>query len=107
MNKRGLEGLLKDRFTLGGDAAVAAGPVGRSASADTDLLLKAGIFSYSRSKGLFAGVALKGAIIMPDKDANHTYYGGPVDAKEVLLGDNIIPPASSKELLNTLTKFSN
>ena len=107
MNKRGLEGLLKDRFTLGGDAAVAAGPVGRSASADTDLLLKAGILSYSRSKGLFAGVALKGAIIMPDKDANHTYYGGPVDVKEVLLGDNIIPPASSKEHLNTLKKFSN
>lgn len=106
MNKRGLEGLLKDKFTLGGDAAAAAGPVGRTASADTDLLMKAGIFSYSRSKGLFAGVALKGAAIMPDKQANRTYYGGPVDAKEILLGNKIIPPASSRELINTLKKFS-
>lgn len=106
MNKRGLEGLLKDKFTLGGDAAVAAGPVGRSASADTDLLLKAGIFSYSRSKGLFAGVALKGAAIMPDKGANRTYYGGPVDVKELLLGHKVIPPASSQELIKTLGKFS-
>jgi len=106
MNKRGLEGLLKDKFTLGGDAALAAGPVGRNVSADTDLLLKAGIFSYSRTKGLFAGVALKGAIIAPDKDANRTYYGGPVDVKELLLGDRVIPPASSKELIETLGKFS-
>ncbi len=106
MNKRGLEGLLKDKFTLGADAAIAAGPVGRSISADTDLLLKAGIFSYSRSKGFFAGVALKGAVIMPDKEANRSYYGGPVDAKEILLGDRIIPPASSRELLKTLKKFT-
>lgn len=106
MNKRGLEGLLKDKFTLGADAAVAAGPVGRSASADTDLLLKAGIFSYSRSKGLFAGVALKGAVIMPDKDANHSYYSGPVDVKEILFGNKIIPLASSEELLKTLRRFS-
>jgi lipid-binding SYLF domain-containing protein len=106
MNKRGLEGLLKDKFTLGGDAAAVAGPVGRTASADTDLLLKAGIFSYSRSKGLFAGVALKGAVIAPDKKANRTYYGGPVGAKEILLGDRVIPPASCKGLLKTLRKFS-
>jgi len=107
MNKRGLEGLLQDKFTLGGDAAAAAGPVGRSVSADTDLLLKAGIFSYSRSKGLFAGVALKGAVIAPDDDANHTYYSGPVDVKEILLGERIIPPASAKPLMETLKKFSN
>ena len=106
MNKRGLEGLLKDKFTLGADAAVAAGPVGRSVSADTDLLLNAGIFSYSRSKGFFAGVALKGAVIMPDKEANRSYYGGPVDAGEILLGDKIIPPASSRELIKTLKNFS-
>ena len=106
MNERGLEGLLKDRVTLGGDAAVAAGPVGRSASADTDLLLKAGIFSYSRSKGFFAGVAVKGAVIAPDKKANQAYYGGPVDVKEIILGDKIIPPASSRNLINTLNEFS-
>ncbi len=106
MNKRGLEGLLQDKFTLGGDAAVAAGPLGRNASADTDLLLKAGILSYSRSKGLFAGVAVKGAVIMPDKGANHTYYSGPVNVKEIVFGNSIIPPASSEELLKTLNKFS-
>ncbi len=106
MNKRGLEGLLKDKFTLGGDAAVAAGPVGRNVSADTDLLLKAGIFSYSRSKGFFAGVALKGAVVMSDKDANHVYYDGPVNVKEILFGDKIIAPASSKPLIETLKKFS-
>ena len=106
MNKRGLEGLLRDKFTLGGDAAVSAGPIGRTASADTDALFKAGIFSYSRSKGLFAGVALKGAVITADKGANHTYYEGPVNVKEILLGNKIIPPASSRGLINTLNKFS-
>jgi lipid-binding SYLF domain-containing protein len=106
MNKRGLEGLLKDRFTLGADAAVAAGPVGRVASADTDLLLKAGIFSYSRSKGIFAGVALKGIVITPDKKANQTYYGGPVNVQEILLGNKVIPPPSSKSLIDTLSRLS-
>lgn len=106
MNKRGLEGLLKDKFTLGGDAAVAAGPVGRLASADTDLLFKAGIFSYSRSKGFFAGVALQGAVVIPDEAANKTYYGGPVRTEEILFGNNIIIPPSSKPLIETLSKFS-
>ena len=105
-NKRGLEALLNDRCTLGADAAVAAGPVGRSASADTDLSLKASIFSYSRSKGLFAGVAVKGAVIAPDKKANHAYYGGPVEMQEIIFGDKILPPASSKPLLKTLKGFS-
>ena len=106
MNKRGLEGLLKDKFTLGGDLALAAGPVGRAASADTDLLFKAGIFSYSRSKGLFAGVALKGAVIVQDKEANNTYYDGTVEVKEILFGDRLIAPASSKALIKTLKRFS-
>lgn len=106
MNKRGLEGLLQDKLTLGGDAAITAGPVGRNVSADTDLLLKAGIFSYSRSKGIFAGVALKGAVIAPDRSANRTYYGGPVDVREILLGDKIIVPASARNLIETLSKFS-
>ena len=106
MNKRGLEGLVKDKFTLGGDASVVAGPVGRTASADTDLFLKAGIFSYSRSKGFFAGVALKGAVIAPDNEANHTYYDGAVDVKEILFGQKIVPPASSRSLIQTLKSFS-
>ena len=105
MNKRGLEGLLKDKFTLGADAAVAAGPVGRSASLDTDLLLKAGILSYSRSKGFFAGVALKGAVVATDKRANHTYYSGPVRVKEILLGNRIIPPRSAYSLRQSLNRF--
>jgi len=106
MNKRGLEGLLKDKFTLGADAAVAAGPVGRNVSIKTDAMLKAGIFSYSRSKGLFAGVALEGAVINSDLDANRVYYGGPVRSEEILLGNKIIPPSSSDRLISTLIRLS-
>ncbi|MFC1631684.1 lipid-binding SYLF domain-containing protein [Candidatus Omnitrophota bacterium] len=106
MNKRGLESLLKNRFTLGGDIAVVAGPVGRVASADTDLLFKAGVLSYSRSKGIFAGVALKGAVVAPDDEANHAYYSGPVGAREIILGERIVPPATAKPIIETLKRFS-
>src|SRR6185369_1002525 len=70
-----VQGLMKGKFTLGADAAVAAGPVGRSAEAATDVTLKSGILSYSRSRGLFAGVSLEGAALMIDEDANQAYYG--------------------------------
>jgi lipid-binding SYLF domain-containing protein len=74
-NRKGVEGLLKGKFTLGADAGVAAGPVGRSAEAATDVMLKSEILSYSRSRGLFAGVSLEGAALMVDEDATDVYYG--------------------------------
>src|SRR5713226_4275019 len=82
MNDEGLNGLLKDKFELGGEVSVAAGPVGREAAASTNALLDAGILSYSRSKGAFIGAALKGAVISPDNDLNEAVYG--TKANEVL-----------------------
>ena len=101
-----LDGLLLDNVTLGGDASVAAGPVGRDADASTDLLLKGGIFSYSRAKGLFAGVTIKGAIITPNNVANRTFYGEDLSSKEILLEGRASMPESAKELIETLSKYS-
>jgi len=84
MNKNGLDSLLKSDFKIGGDASVAAGPVGRSAEAATDLLLKAEILSYSRSRGLFAGVSLNGSVVNEDKDANRDVYGRPIRNEQIL-----------------------
>jgi SH3 domain-containing YSC84-like protein 1 len=106
MNDRGLEGLLKDKFEIGGEASVAAGPVGRSASATTNATLDAAILSYSRARGLFAGVALKGAVITPDNDRNQAVYqrnAGEIlrlNSNEVTIPDyaNIVP--------QTLTQYS-
>jgi lipid-binding SYLF domain-containing protein len=83
MNEAGVKGLMEDKFEMGGEVGVAAGPVGREASASTNLTLDAGILTYSRSKGLFAGVALKGAVISPDNDLNQAIYEGK-KASEVL-----------------------
>jgi lipid-binding SYLF domain-containing protein len=80
MNQSGLDGLLKDKFELGGEASIAAGPVGREAAASTNPRLDAGILSYSRSKGVFIGAALKGAVISPDNDLNEAVYGKKADA---------------------------
>lgn len=80
MNESGLNGLLKDKFELGGEASIAAGPVGREAAASTNPRLDAGILSYSRSKGAFIGAALKGAVITPDNDLNEAIYGKKADA---------------------------
>ncbi len=85
MSQRGLEGLLNEQFTLGGDIAISAGPVGRHAEASADVFMQGEIYSYSRSKGLFGGVSLKGTIITSDSDANLTYYGHPYTSKEILL----------------------
>jgi SH3 domain-containing YSC84-like protein 1 len=82
MNEEALSGLLKDKFEIGGEGSAAAGPVGRSASVSTDALLRAGIISYSRSKGLFAGLEIKGTVISPDNDDNLAVYG--MKANEVL-----------------------
>jgi lipid-binding SYLF domain-containing protein len=91
--------------TLGGDASVAAGPVGRDASVDTDVLLKAGILSYSRSRGLFAGVSLKGAIVGPMKNLNETYYGEDATTDDILFSGKVKPTKAGKELINFLKKY--
>lgn len=86
MNRRGLDKLLSDKVSLGADASIAAGPVGRTASAATDAQLSAEILSYSRSQGLFAGIDLSGGTLKPDKDANARAYGSNVEARDVALG---------------------
>ena len=85
MSQRGLEGLLSEKFSLGADIAISAGPVGRHAEASTDVFMQGEIYSYSRSKGLFGGVSVKGTIITSDVDANLAYYGKPLTAENILL----------------------
>jgi lipid-binding SYLF domain-containing protein len=103
MNDKGLNGLLGDKFELGGEVGVAAGPIGRTASAATDAQLKAEILSYSRSKGLFAGVDLNGTAITPDNNLNEAVYG--MKAKDVLSGAvGTIPPLVSM-FPDTLTRY--
>ena len=107
MNPSGLDGLLKDKFELGGEIGIAAGPIGREAAASTNPRLDAGILSYSRSKGMFIGAALKGAVISPDNDLNEAIYGKTAD--EVLKGPNLAlgqMPASVRIFPRTLVRYS-
>lgn len=106
MSDDGMNSLLSDSFTMGGDSSVAAGPIGRQAGASTDLKLTSKILSYSRSKGLFAGLELKGVVIKPDKDDMAGVYGNGVTAKDVLNGGKITVPASVKTFPNTLSRYS-
>jgi len=97
--------LLRDRFTLGGDATAAAGPYGRQAAAMTDLQFKASILSWSRSRGVFAGVALDGAVLKQDRDDNRRLYGRRVEARAILLpeeGKAIAPPEAVSAWMNAL-----
>lgn len=96
MNDRGMKHLLSDKFTIGGDATAAAGPVGRNASAQTDAMMHAEMLSYSRSRGLFAGISLEGATLRPDADANRELYGRDTTNREILTGDFKTPPAAEK-----------
>jgi lipid-binding SYLF domain-containing protein len=106
-NRKGVEGLLKGKFTLGADAAVAAGPVGRSAEAATDVMLKSEILSYSRSRGLFAGVSLEGAALMVDEDATDTFYGKKgLHSADVLAGKGGKKSHAARELRALLVKYS-
>jgi lipid-binding SYLF domain-containing protein len=105
MNKRGAEKLLSSKFTLGADASVAAGPVGRSASADTDLKLHAEILTYSRARGVFAGVALDGATLRPDNETNTEMYGGRRTNKQILRGGAKATEAGT-ELAADLNRYS-
>src|SRR5215813_3167245 len=106
MNSEGLDSLLSNKFTLGADASVAAGPVGRAAGADTDAVMRAKILSYSRSRGLFAGLELKGVVITPDKSDMRDVYGKGVMTKVVLKEDKAAAPASVREFPETLNRYS-
>jgi hypothetical protein len=105
MNKRGSDKLLASKFTLGVEGSVAAGPVGRTATAQTDLQMKADILSWSRSQGLFAGVALEGATLRQDLDDNATLYGKKLENRAIV-STGVTPPESAEELLSLLNKFS-
>jgi SH3 domain-containing YSC84-like protein 1 len=105
MTKRGLDSLLTSKVKLGGDIGVAAGPVGRRAEAGVDILLKAEILSYSRSKGLFAGLSLEGATIFQTEDANRAFYGKELSAREILIDKMIKPTPLGQKLINTLQKY--
>lgn len=101
MNEHALQSLLKDKFKLGADASVAAGPVGRNAAAGTDLKLNAEILSYSRTKGVFAGVSLGGAVVQADKSGDEAMYGHDVNRREILNG-TVAVPASARPLLHEI-----
>ena len=106
MNKRGSEKLLSSKFTLGADASVAAGPVGRTSAADTDLKLQAEILTYSRARGVFAGIALNGATLRPDKETNTELYGAGVTNKQIVMGGTKRSPVAAAELTANLNKYS-
>ena len=106
MNLSGIESLLNSKFTLGGDASVAAGPVGRTAAAETDALMSAEILAYSRSRGLFGGLIVKGGVIRPDKDANHVLYGKQIEPRNILLNQADSIPKDAKIFLDELTRIS-
>jgi lipid-binding SYLF domain-containing protein len=105
MNKRGMERLLSSQFTLGGEASVAAGPVGRESQAQTDITLRAEILSWSRSRGVFAGISLQGATLRADSDTDHDLYGRDIDRSDALNG-RIEAPQPANELIATLTRYS-
>ena len=96
MNDGGMKHLLSDKFTLGGEATVAAGPLGRDAAAQTDVELQAEMLSYSRTRGLFAGISLEGATLAPDPDTNRELYGHDATNREVLTGDFKTPAAAAR-----------
>src|ERR1700688_4683671 len=104
MNDRGASSILSSQVKLGGDASIAAGPVGRDASADTDAYMRAEILSYSRSRGLFAGVSLEGSTLRPDDDATADVYGRKLTAKEIVLGGKASIPESGQHLVRVLQK---
>jgi SH3 domain-containing YSC84-like protein 1 len=107
MTQRGLEGLISKKFTLGGDIALAAGPVGRHAEASSDVYMQGEIYSYSRSKGIFGGVSLKGTVISSDIDANKTYYGKPLTAENILLSNQSGKvPESGKQFIKILNHLA-
>jgi SH3 domain-containing YSC84-like protein 1 len=106
MSAKSADSILTSKVKLGGDASAAAGPVGRNASAETDVTMRAEILSYSRARGLFAGVSLAGSTLRPDNDANKSLYGKEVSAKDIVFNRAVKTPPSAHLLLSTLDKKS-
>lgn len=105
MNDRGMQRLLSSKFTLGADASVAAGPVGRTSTAETDAFMTAEILSWSRARGVFAGISLQGATMRQDVDVNKTLYGSKLENKDIIMGDRQAPEAAGR-LIGLLNKYS-
>jgi lipid-binding SYLF domain-containing protein len=106
MNERGASSILSSKVKLGADASVAAGPVGRDASADTDAYLRSEVLSYSRSRGLFAGVSLEGSTLRPDDDATAAVYRRKLTAREIVISGEATIPASGRHLVAVLQKYA-
>jgi lipid-binding SYLF domain-containing protein len=106
MNQRGASSILSSKVKLGADASAAAGPKGRDAEADTDVTLRAEVLTYSRSRGLFAGISLEGSTLRPDNDANQRIYGKKLDAKEIVLHGVVPIPPSARVMIETLNSHS-
>jgi SH3 domain-containing YSC84-like protein 1 len=106
MNISGLESLLNSKFTLGGDASIAAGPVGRTASMETDAWMSAKILAYSRTRGLFGGLIIKGGVVRPDRDANHVLYHKEIEPRDILLHKMDTTPSDVQIFMDQLTKSS-
>jgi SH3 domain-containing YSC84-like protein 1 len=104
MNDKGMESILSSKVKLGADASVAGGPKGRDASADTDAWMRAEILSYSRSRGVFAGVSLEGSTLRPDDEASEQVYGHAIKAKEIVRSETMGVPATGRHFVNTLQK---
>jgi len=103
MNKKGVDKLIGDKFTIGADASAAAGPVGRQTAAQTNIRLDAEILTYSRAKGLFAGISLDGATLRSDKDDNRDFYGKDIDPRAILLDGSVEMPAEARSLASALS----
>ncbi|MEP7351712.1 MAG: lipid-binding SYLF domain-containing protein [Acidobacteriota bacterium] len=106
MNQRGMDSLLRSKFTLGGEASIALGPLGRSTQAETDAFISAEILTWSRSRGLFLGVSLDGATLREDADWNYELYGKTITNREVLTSAEIAVPAGADALLTELNRYS-
>ena len=106
MNPRGAHSMLKSKVKLGGDASVAAGPKGRTASAESDVTLRAEVLSYSRSRGLFAGISLEGSTVRPDSDANERVYGKKLSAEEIIFKGAVAVPPPAQKLVGYLNRKS-
>ncbi|HXN26303.1 MAG TPA: lipid-binding SYLF domain-containing protein [Candidatus Acidoferrales bacterium] len=106
MNDRGAQSILSSKVKLGGDASIAAGPVGRDASANTDAFMRAEILSYSRTRGVFVGVSLEGSTLRPDDDATADVYGQKLTAREIVIGGKIPVPPSGRHLVRVLDRNS-
>ncbi len=106
MNDRGAGSLLRTKVKLGADATIAAGPIGRSAAADTDAYMRAEILSYSRARGAFAGISLEGSTLRPDEDANRKLYGNSASARKIITESDVHAPLAAHDLIAALQKSS-